>query len=71
MDEFQNIASYVYPDPEFQTKPIASMPGGFHSLSEFKVAPMLVTGSYIGILRHIMDEYLEAGRLSISRFAPT
>lgn len=70
LDEFQNIASYVYPDPEFKTKPIASMPGSFHSLSESKVAPMLVTGSYIGILQRIMDEYLEAGRLSITRFAP-
>ncbi|MCB0063721.1 MAG: hypothetical protein KDE19_16475 [Caldilineaceae bacterium] len=70
LDEFQNIASYIYPDPEFKTKPIASMPGSFHSLSESKYAPMLVTGSYIGILQRIMDEYLEAGRLSITRFAP-
>ena len=70
LDEFQNIASYIYPDPEFKTKPIASMPGSFHSLSESKVAPMLVTGSYIGILLKIMAEYLEAGRLSIVRFEP-
>lgn len=70
LDEFQNIAFHVYPDPEYRTKPIASMPGSFHSLSESKVAPMLVTGSYIGILQKIMDEYLEAGRLSITRFDP-
>lgn len=70
LDEFQNIASFVYPDKEFKLKPIESMPGGFHSLSESKIAPMLVTGSYIGILMRIMEEYLEAGRLSISRFSP-
>jgi hypothetical protein len=70
LDEFQNIASYVYPDPEYASKPMATMPGSFHSLSESKIAPMLVTGSYIGLLQKIMDEYLEAGRLSISRFQP-
>jgi len=55
LDEFQNIASFVYPDKEFKLKPIESMSGGFHSLSESKIAPMLVTGSYIGILMRIME----------------
>lgn len=46
LDEFQSCAVHVYPDANFQTKPIDSMPGSYHSLSESKVAPMLVTGSY-------------------------
>jgi Restriction endonuclease len=70
LDEFQNIAQFIYPDAQFTTKPIESMPGSFHDLSESKVAPMLVTGSYIGILMKIMSEYLEAGRLQITRFEP-
>ena len=64
LDEFQNIASFIYPDKDFKADPIDSMAGSFHSLSESKVAPMLVTGSYVRWLINIMDKYLEAGRLS-------
>ena len=49
VDEFQNIASHIYRDEACATEPNANMPGSFHSPSESKVAPMLVTGSYIGI----------------------
>ena len=50
IDEFQNLTQYVYPDPLYQTAPIESLAGSFHSLSESKIAPMLVTGSYVGWL---------------------
>jgi len=63
IDEFQNFAGYVYPDQNFQTDPIRSLPGSFHSLSESKIAPMLVTGSYISWLLEIAGKYLQAGRL--------
>ena len=71
LDEFQNIASHVYREPACEGNPDKSMPGSYHSLSESKVAPMLVTGSYPGILMAIMDEYLEAGRLSIYKWQPS
>ncbi len=64
IDEFQNLAKYVYPDPNYQTGPIETLPGSFHSLSESKIAPMLVTGSYVSWLIDIAGKYLEAGRLS-------
>lgn len=64
LDEFQNITQYVYPDPNFATKPIESMAGSFHYHSESKIAPMLVTGSYVGWLLSIISKYLEAGRLT-------
>ncbi|MDM8552981.1 hypothetical protein QUF72_23075 [Desulfobacterales bacterium HSG2] len=64
LDEFQNLAAYVYPDPNYQTSPIESIPGSFHSLSESKIAPMLVTSSYVSWLIDIAGKYLEAGRLS-------
>jgi len=64
IDEFQYLTQYIYPDQHFQTKPMASMPGSWHTLSESKIAPMLVTGSYISWLIDIAREYLEAGRLT-------
>jgi hypothetical protein len=70
LDEFQNITEYVYPDPLYQTSPIETLAGSFHSLAESKVAPMLVTGSYVGWLMSIIGKYLEAGRLKPIRFSP-
>ncbi|MCP4694611.1 MAG: hypothetical protein GY859_41670, partial [Desulfobacterales bacterium] len=64
IDEFQNITKYVYPDRHYQTSPIETLAGSFHSTVESKVAPMLVTGSYIRWLTDISDKYLEAGRLT-------
>jgi len=63
IDEFQNFAGYVYPDRHFKTRPIKTLPGSFHSLSESRIAPMLVTGSYVSWLREIAGQYLQAGRL--------
>ncbi|MCP4105603.1 MAG: ATP-binding protein, partial [Desulfobacteraceae bacterium] len=63
IDEFQYISNHVYPDAARQTRPDETMPGSFHDIVESKMAPMLVTGSYIGWMINIMSEYLEAGRL--------
>jgi hypothetical protein len=70
LDEFQNIAKYIYRDETCEGKADETMPGSFHSPSESKLAPMLVTGSYVGWLMAIINEYLEAGRLSHIFFAP-
>ena len=70
LDEFQYITQYVYPDSDYQTAPIETLAGSYHSLSESKIAPMLVTGSYAGWLLSIMHEYLEAGRLKPLHFSP-
>ena len=64
LDEFQNLAQYVYRDEPCRNALDETMPGGFHSLSESKIAPMLVTGSYISWLLEICGKYLQAGRLS-------
>jgi len=64
LDEFQNISNYVYRDEKCEGKPDATMAGSYHSYSESKIAPMLVTGSYLGLLLKIINKYLEAGRLS-------
>jgi len=63
IDELQNITQYVYPDKECITKPNKSMAGSFHEAVESKIAPMLVSGSYVGWLVEIIGQYLQAGRL--------
>ncbi|MFN8493378.1 MAG: hypothetical protein U0350_37615 [Caldilineaceae bacterium] len=70
IDEFQYIEQFIYTDAQLAGKPLKALAGSFHSVSESKVAPMLVTGSYISILMEIMSKYLEAGRLRITRFKP-
>ncbi|MEN8218477.1 MAG: hypothetical protein ABFS56_19330 [Pseudomonadota bacterium] len=70
LDEFQNITQYIYPDQHYQTRPIETLAGSFHSLSESKIAPMLVTGSYVGWLVNVIEKYLEAGRLKRIYMSP-
>jgi len=70
IDEFQNLSRYVYRDEKCEGKPDETIPGSFHSLSESKIAPMLVTGSYMSWLIEIAGKYLEAGRLSEIRMNP-
>ena len=70
LDEFQNIASYVYRNQNCEGRPDDSLAGSFHSLSESKIAPMLVTGSYISWLLEIAGKYLQAGRLDNWRINP-
>ncbi len=63
IEEFQNTAAYVYRDRECERAQDPSIPGSWHHLSESKLAPMLVTGSYVGWLTRICGKYLKAGRL--------
>jgi len=37
--------------------------GSFHDVVESKIAPMLVTGSYVGWLIAVIEKYLQAGHL--------
>ena len=62
IDEFQNTGEYIYMDKTHEHVD-KTIPGTWHDLSESKLAPMLVTGSYVGWLINIIDTYLEAGRL--------
>lgn len=70
LDEFQNIAQFVYRDEKCEGKPDETLPGSYHSISESKIAPMLITGSYAGWLLSIIHQYLEAGRVKQIRFSP-
>jgi hypothetical protein len=70
LDEFQYISTFVYRDEKCEGKFDETMPGSFHSLSESKIAPMLITGSYAGWLLQIIHEYLEAGRVKEIPMSP-
>ena len=65
IDEFQYLTNHIYRDEYCQGKPDETMPGSFHTVVESKIAPMLVTGSYISWILEIASQYLEAGRLSL------
>ncbi len=70
LDEFQNITQYVYRDEQCKGEPDETLAGSYHSLSESKLAPMLVTGSYVAWLIQVINKYLEAGRLKITPIYP-
>ncbi len=69
LDEFQNLSEYIYTD-ELKTLKDESMVGSYHEHAESKIAPMFVTGSYVGWLVHVVNKYLEAGRLDFWMLSP-
>ncbi|MDM8563602.1 hypothetical protein QUF54_09635, partial [Candidatus Marithioploca araucensis] len=70
LDEFQNITQYIYRDEKCEGEPDETLAGSFHGVSESKIAPMLVTGSYVGWLMRVISKYLQAGRLKQIRMSP-
>ncbi len=70
LDEFQNLTQYVYPDPLYQARPHETLAGTYHSLAESKIAPMLVTGSYVGWLMRVIAKHLQAGQLEHFHLSP-
>jgi hypothetical protein len=70
LDEFQNITQYIYRREDCEGKPDKTLAGSFHYYSESKIAPMLVTGSYVGWLLNVIGKYLEAGRLKHTSMSP-
>ncbi|MDM8561373.1 hypothetical protein [Candidatus Parabeggiatoa sp. HSG14] len=70
LDEFQYITQFIYRDENCKGQPDETLPGSYHSLSESKIAPMLVTGSYVGWLMKVISKYLEAGRLKPTHMSP-
>ena len=63
LDEFQYITRYIYRDEKGEGKPDETLAGTYHSLSESKIAPLLITGSYMSWLMDIMTQYLQGGRV--------
>jgi hypothetical protein len=70
LDEFQHITQYIYRDEKCEGKPDDNMAGSYHSLSESKIAPMIITGSYPNMPIKIISEYYGGGRFKQIRFSP-
>ncbi len=69
IDEIQYMTEYIFYDRActLQTK---RLPGAFHGLVELKYAPMMVSGSYVGWMRQMMQEIFVGGRLRGTPFSP-
>ncbi|RKZ53361.1 MAG: hypothetical protein DRR16_02770 [Candidatus Parabeggiatoa sp. nov. 3] len=70
LDEFQYITRYIYRDEKGEGNPDETLAGSYHSLSESKIAPLLITGSYMSWLMDIMTKYLQGGRLTELYISP-
>jgi len=62
IDEIQYMTEYIYKDKQ-ETVQAHRLPGAFHGLVELKVAPMLVSGSYIGWMTQMIQDMFVGGRL--------
>jgi len=69
IDEFQYTNKYVFRDQECKNVHY-SLPGSYHRIVESKLAPMLVSGSYVSWMLNLMEEFLEAGRLDQFYISP-
>lgn len=69
LDEFQYINYFIFRDQACNNR-YQTLAGSFHGLSESKIAPMLITGSYVGWLLNVINQYLEAGRVKIIPLSP-
>ncbi len=62
IDEIQYMTKYIYYDKEHKVQAY-NLPGAYHGLVESKIAPMLVSGSYVGWMVQMMREIFVGGRL--------
>ncbi|RKZ73924.1 MAG: hypothetical protein DRR19_30540 [Candidatus Parabeggiatoa sp. nov. 1] len=69
IDEIQFMTKYIFHDQERQIL-AHNLPGAYHGLVESKVAPMLVSGSYIGWMMQMMHEMFVGGRLKQTPISP-
>lgn len=62
IDEIQYLTEYIFRDKDCKVQ-VRRLPGAYHGLVESKVAPMLVSGSYVGWMVKMMREMFVGGRL--------
>jgi hypothetical protein len=69
IDEIQFMTKSIFYDKEHKV-PARRLPGAYHGLVESKVAPMLVSGSYVGWMIQMMHELFKGGRLKQTPISP-
>jgi hypothetical protein len=62
IDEIQYMTEYLFRDKDYKVF-AHRLPGAYHGLVESKIAPMLVSGSYVGWMVKMMREMFVGGRL--------
>ncbi len=69
IDEMQYMTEHIYWDRQRKI-PSHDLPGAFHGLVESKIAPMLVSGSYVGWMVKMIQDMFEGGRLTQTEISP-
>jgi hypothetical protein len=68
IDEIQFMTKYICRDKECKVL-AQNLPGAYHGLVESKIAPMLVSGSYVGWMIQLMREMFVGGRLKQTKIS--
>jgi len=68
IDEIQYMTDYIFRDKDYKVLAY-HLPGAYHGLVESKVAPMLVSGSYVGWMVKMMREMFVGGRLKRTKIS--
>jgi hypothetical protein len=69
IDEIQFMTKNIFRDQDCQIL-ARRLPGAYHGLVESKLAPMLVSGSYIGWMTQMMHDMFKGGRLKQTPISP-
>jgi hypothetical protein len=69
IDEIQFMTKYIFRDRQYKVR-AHNLPGAFHGLVESKIAPMLVSGSYIGWMTQMIRTMFIGGRLKKTEISP-
>jgi hypothetical protein len=69
IDEIQFMTKYIFRDRDYNVR-AHNLPGAFHGLVESKIAPMLVSGSYIGWMTQMIHTMFVGGRLKQTEISP-
>jgi hypothetical protein len=69
IDEIQLMSKYIFYDKEHKVSG-KTLPGLYHGLVESKVVPMLVSGSYVGWMTQMIQDFFKGGRLKKTEISP-
>jgi len=72
IDEIQYMTKHIFWDKadKVHQVPARRLPGAYHSLVQSKVAPMLVSGSYVGWMTQMMRDIFVGGWLKRTKISP-
>ncbi len=69
IDEMQYMTEHIFYDKDHKVSG-RNLPGAYHGLVESKIAPMLVSGSYVGWMVRMIRDKFKGGRLTRTPISP-